>query len=217
MTLGERLRLLRRRRRLTQFELAEQAGLAQAYLSQLESGRRQASLETLERLAEALEVPLGTLLDGQQATSTAGVSAEPSADEVLASLVQAGLPRESARVLLESVSALVASLLQAATALLRTQAEADPAADQPEEAPGQDLTALDEPLLARLDGDADLPPPHALPMGLYELWADVALRAKYAITGKDLASLLALSRARDRYSDKAGYWRMLQAIRENEK
>ena len=54
---GDRLlRALRRWRKMTQGELAKRAGLAQGYVSDLESGRREGTSETLANLARALEV-----------------------------------------------------------------------------------------------------------------------------------------------------------------
>ncbi len=54
---GDRLlRALRLWRKMTQGELARRAGLAQGYVSDLESGRREGTSETLKSLARALEV-----------------------------------------------------------------------------------------------------------------------------------------------------------------
>jgi len=52
------LRAARRRRGISQSELAEQAGLSQGYLSDLESGRRTGTAETLQALSRILGVPL---------------------------------------------------------------------------------------------------------------------------------------------------------------
>lgn len=58
MLRGEsRLRALRKWRGLTQGALAERAGLTQGFLSDMESRRRTASGETVDRLATALDVP----------------------------------------------------------------------------------------------------------------------------------------------------------------
>jgi transcriptional regulator with XRE-family HTH domain len=55
MTLGERLRLLRTRRRWSQRELAERAGVRQALISQLESGKQADTTgANLRKLAFAL-------------------------------------------------------------------------------------------------------------------------------------------------------------------
>jgi transcriptional regulator with XRE-family HTH domain len=217
MAFGDRLRKARQSRQLTQFELSQQTGLAQAYLSQLESGQRQASLDTAKRLAQALEVSAAYLLGEDHQPSE--VAAQPSVVAVLESLQQAGLPESSARELLESISVVVSSLLKATGSLIAAQMAPDKAcaasSQEPSEAPlAEEILSRGQ--LAELDNGASLPPPHALPMGLYELWEDVELRCKYAITGRDIASLLALSQARGQYLDKPGYWKLLRAIRELE-
>lgn len=58
-----RLRALRKWRGMTQDELAGRTGLTQGFLSDLESRRRAASAETVDRLALALDVPK-TWIDG---------------------------------------------------------------------------------------------------------------------------------------------------------
>jgi len=61
---GDRLlRALRRWRKMTQGELANRAGLAQGYVSDLESGRREGTSETLASLARALDVSEGWLTE----------------------------------------------------------------------------------------------------------------------------------------------------------
>jgi transcriptional regulator with XRE-family HTH domain len=60
---GEKLRYLRQQQRLTQTTLAQQVGLAsQAYVSDLEAGRKVPSLDLIVRLAELLEVTTDYLL-----------------------------------------------------------------------------------------------------------------------------------------------------------
>jgi transcriptional regulator with XRE-family HTH domain len=58
ITLGQRIRALRRERRLTQRQLAGQAGVNFTYLSKIENDRLEhtPSLKTLQELARALEV-----------------------------------------------------------------------------------------------------------------------------------------------------------------
>lgn len=55
---GELLREWRQKRRLSQLELALEAGISTRHLSFLETGRSQASREMILRLAEFLEIPL---------------------------------------------------------------------------------------------------------------------------------------------------------------
>src|SRR6201996_2040438 len=65
MTLGQRLRHLRRSRGLTLAELGERVGRAPSALSLLENGRREPKLSVLEDLASALSVPVEELLRRQ--------------------------------------------------------------------------------------------------------------------------------------------------------
>jgi len=60
---GERLREARRRARLTQTELGLRAGLSQSMIGALERNQRSTSRATEEALADALGVPLDSLLD----------------------------------------------------------------------------------------------------------------------------------------------------------
>ncbi|WP_421738926.1 helix-turn-helix domain-containing protein [Caulobacter sp.] len=57
-TLGERLRDWRQKRRLSQLDLACEAGISTRHLSFLETGRAAPSREMVLRLAECLDVPL---------------------------------------------------------------------------------------------------------------------------------------------------------------
>ncbi|GAB3290823.1 helix-turn-helix domain-containing protein [Parasphingorhabdus pacifica] len=59
---GENLRTTRERRCLSLSETARRAELGKGTLSELESGRRNPTLETLYALATVLDVPLGDLL-----------------------------------------------------------------------------------------------------------------------------------------------------------
>jgi transcriptional regulator with XRE-family HTH domain len=66
-TIGPRLRHIRLERGLTVEALAMTAGLDKGFLSRLERGTKQPSVETVLRLSAALDVPVG-LLFGEQTT-----------------------------------------------------------------------------------------------------------------------------------------------------
>lgn len=53
---GKRVRQLRRQKDLTQEELAELVGVSAEFISNLERGINAPSFDTLERIAEALDV-----------------------------------------------------------------------------------------------------------------------------------------------------------------
>jgi len=62
-TIGERIRIYRDRAGLTQMKLAEKAGVHPTYVGQLERGEKNATLETIEKLARALNLPFETLFE----------------------------------------------------------------------------------------------------------------------------------------------------------
>ena len=68
MIIGDRLRVLREEQNLSQGDIEKRTGLLRCYLSRVENGHTVPSLETLEKLARALEVPLYKLFyDGDGA------------------------------------------------------------------------------------------------------------------------------------------------------
>lgn len=62
--IGERIRAEREHRGMTVAQLAERADLQRPNLSRLEHGRHDPSLDTLERVADALGVPVARLVAG---------------------------------------------------------------------------------------------------------------------------------------------------------
>lgn len=58
------LRVIRERSGLSVSDLARMAGLSQPHLSNIETGKRQASPAALRHLADALQVPLLALIGG---------------------------------------------------------------------------------------------------------------------------------------------------------
>jgi transcriptional regulator with XRE-family HTH domain len=58
-----RIKTLRERRGMTQEVLAAKAGISRAYLARVETVRHEPTLTTLEKLAKALRVRVGRLLE----------------------------------------------------------------------------------------------------------------------------------------------------------
>ncbi len=58
MLIGLRLRQLREQKSMSQGDIEEATGLMRCYISRVENGHTVPSLETLERFASALDVPL---------------------------------------------------------------------------------------------------------------------------------------------------------------
>ena len=61
---GERIRKLRRARNWRQIDLAEQSGVHEVHISDLERGAREPGLRTLSKIASALETTLSEMLKG---------------------------------------------------------------------------------------------------------------------------------------------------------
>src|ERR1700680_1729750 len=66
MVIGERLRALREERKFSQGEIEKRTGLLCCYISRVEHGYTVPAIETLEKFARALEVPMYQLFyDGE--------------------------------------------------------------------------------------------------------------------------------------------------------
>jgi transcriptional regulator with XRE-family HTH domain len=67
MLIGDRLKTLRNARNLSQGEIEERTGLLRCYISRVENGHTVPSIETLEKMARGLEVPIYQLFyDGDE-------------------------------------------------------------------------------------------------------------------------------------------------------
>ncbi len=67
MILGDRLKALRVEKHFSQRDVEQRTGLLRCYVSRVENGYTVPSIQTLEKMAQALEVPLYRLFyDGEQ-------------------------------------------------------------------------------------------------------------------------------------------------------
>lgn len=68
MIIGDRLRVLREERNLSQGDIETRTGLLRCYISRVENGHTVPSIETLEKMARALDMHLYQILyDGPEA------------------------------------------------------------------------------------------------------------------------------------------------------
>ena len=58
MVIGEKLKALRAQKNLSQGDIEKRTGLLRCYLSRVENGHTVPSVDTLEKMARALEVPM---------------------------------------------------------------------------------------------------------------------------------------------------------------
>ena len=67
MIIGDRLRALREHKNFSQGEIEKRTGLLRCYVSRVENGHTVPAVETLEKFARALEVPMYQLFyDGEE-------------------------------------------------------------------------------------------------------------------------------------------------------
>src|SRR6266513_1867241 len=83
MDIGHRLTSLREEKKLSQGDIEKRTGLLRCYVSRVENGHTVPAVETLEKFARALEVPLYQLFyDGQQPPKLPNLPKRRSADDV---------------------------------------------------------------------------------------------------------------------------------------
>jgi len=83
MFIGDRLRALREAKKLTQGHIQERTGLLRSYISRVENGHTVPSVDTLEKWARALEVPLYQLFyEGEEAPKLLHLSQRKTAEEI---------------------------------------------------------------------------------------------------------------------------------------
>jgi transcriptional regulator with XRE-family HTH domain len=83
MVISDRLRELREQKNLSQGDIEKRTGLLRCYLSRVENGHTVPAIETLEKLARALEVPLYHLLyDGEEPPKLPNLPKRKTADDI---------------------------------------------------------------------------------------------------------------------------------------
>jgi len=84
MIIGERLRALRDERNFSQGEIEKRTGLLRCYVSRVENGHTVPSVETLEKMARALEIPMYKLFyDAEEPPKLPNLLKRKSADDIL--------------------------------------------------------------------------------------------------------------------------------------
>jgi len=83
MLLGDRLRAIREAKTLSQGDIEKRCRLLRSYLSRIENGHTIPSVETLEKLARALEVPLYQLFyEGEEPPRLPNLPKRKTAGEI---------------------------------------------------------------------------------------------------------------------------------------
>ena len=84
MFIGDRLREMREEKKLSQGDIEKRTGLLRAYISRVENGHTVPAIETLEKLARALEVPLYQLFyEGEEPLTLPNLPKRKSSDDIV--------------------------------------------------------------------------------------------------------------------------------------
>jgi transcriptional regulator with XRE-family HTH domain len=82
MVIADRLRSLREEKNLSQGDIEKRTGLLRCYISRVENGHTVPAIETLEKMARAMEVPLYQLFyDGEDPPKVPNFPLHKSADD----------------------------------------------------------------------------------------------------------------------------------------
>jgi transcriptional regulator with XRE-family HTH domain len=83
MVIGDRLREMREGKKLSQGDIEKRTGLLRCYISRVENGHTVPAIETLEKLARALECPLYQLFyDGEGPPQLPNLLKRKSSDDI---------------------------------------------------------------------------------------------------------------------------------------
>jgi len=83
MVIGDRLRALREEKKFSQGEIEKRTGLLRCYISRIECGHTVPAVETLEKFARALEIPMYQLFyEGEEPPKLPNLPKRKSADDL---------------------------------------------------------------------------------------------------------------------------------------
>lgn len=84
VTIADRLRAMREAKRLSQGDIEKRTGLLRCYISRVENGHTVPAIETLEKMAGALEVPLYQLFYvGEEPPKLENLPKRKSSDDIV--------------------------------------------------------------------------------------------------------------------------------------
>ena len=83
MIIGDRLRTMREEKHFSQGDIEKKTGLLRCYISRVENGHTVPAIETLEKMARALEIPMYQLFyDGEKPPEIPNLPKRKSFDDI---------------------------------------------------------------------------------------------------------------------------------------
>lgn len=114
MNIGETIRNFRLQKALSQGDIEKRTGLLRCYLSRVENGHTIPSLDTLAKIANAMDVPLASFFSDQEAESNGNRNLPQLSDDQVRFLNQvrrysSGLNESDRKLVLQMVKKMAAS------------------------------------------------------------------------------------------------------------
>src|ERR1700682_1506194 len=83
MIIGDRLREMREEKKLSQGDIEKKTGLLRCYISRVENGHTVPAIETMEKMARALEIPMYELFyEGEEPPKLPSLPNRKSSDDI---------------------------------------------------------------------------------------------------------------------------------------
>src|SRR5205823_4376597 len=83
MVIADRLRALREEKKLSQGDIEKRTGLLRCYISRVENGHTVPAIETLEKMARAMEIPMYQLFyDGDEPPKPPNLPKRKPSDDI---------------------------------------------------------------------------------------------------------------------------------------
>ena len=83
MIIADRLRAFREQKQLSQGDIEKRTGLLRCYISRVENGHTVPAIETIEKLARAMEVPVYQIFyDGEEPPKVPNLAKRKTTDEI---------------------------------------------------------------------------------------------------------------------------------------
>jgi len=82
--IGDRLREMREEKKLSQGDIEKRTGLLRCYISRVENGHTVPAIETLEKMARAMEIPMYQLFyDGEEPPKLPNLPKRKSSEDIV--------------------------------------------------------------------------------------------------------------------------------------
>lgn len=106
MSIGQKIKTIRKTNKLTQVELSKKANISRSYLADIENDRYNASLDTLKSIANALNVKISDLVEESKVNDYKSSKNKEQIDTIAAHLEDKNLTPKKVELIKNYIDAL---------------------------------------------------------------------------------------------------------------